>query len=211
MDKDTTGGPEIPVRLEGVPVRGELTTLRPADAGDVERLVAWHADPEVARYWDGETFTRAQMEERLSRADVEAWVVEEGDEPVGYLQVHPDGLDMFLVPAARGRTPIDVPDELEALVDGSSLRSVVEALAEVCRGKAEHVRDAWQDRGLGTALVRRAAEVAAEQGNEELEATTQNMQVVKLLRRAGLRPTAEITGWMLHVRAPLSPVVTRVG
>jgi aminoglycoside 6'-N-acetyltransferase len=85
-------------------VPGRLTTLRPAGAGDLERLVAWHADPEVARYWDDETFTRAEMEERLARGDVEAWVVEETGEPVGYLQVHPDGLDMFLVPEARGRS-----------------------------------------------------------------------------------------------------------
>jgi aminoglycoside 6'-N-acetyltransferase len=84
-------------------VRGRLTTLRRAGADDVDRLVAWHADPEVARYWDDETFTHAQLEERLSRDDVEAWIVEEADEPVGYLQVHPDGLDMFLIPTARGR------------------------------------------------------------------------------------------------------------
>jgi aminoglycoside 6'-N-acetyltransferase len=84
-------------------VRGRLTTLRPAGADDVERLVAWHADAEVARYWDDETFTRAEMEERLARQDVEAWIVEEAAEPVGYLQVHPAGLDMFLIPAARGR------------------------------------------------------------------------------------------------------------
>lgn len=87
----------------GVQVRGRLTTLRPAGAGDVDRLVAWHADPEISRYWDDETFTRAEMEERLAREGVEAWIVEEAGEPVGYLQVHPDGLDMFLVPAARGR------------------------------------------------------------------------------------------------------------
>jgi aminoglycoside 6'-N-acetyltransferase len=84
-------------------VRGQLTTLRPAGAGDIDRLVAWHADPEVARYWDDETFTGDEMEARLARPDVEAWIVEEDGEPVGYLQVHPDGLDMFLVPAARGR------------------------------------------------------------------------------------------------------------
>jgi aminoglycoside 6'-N-acetyltransferase len=87
----------------GVQVRGRLTALRPADAGDVERLVAWHADPEVARYWDGETFTREEMEERLAREDVQAWIVEEASDPIGFLQVHPDGLDMFLIPAARGR------------------------------------------------------------------------------------------------------------
>jgi len=87
----------------GIQVRGRLTTLRPADAGDVERLVAWHADPEVARYWDDETFTVAEMEERLARGDVEPWIVEVHGEAIGYLQVHPEGLDMFLVPSARGR------------------------------------------------------------------------------------------------------------
>jgi aminoglycoside 6'-N-acetyltransferase len=84
-------------------VQGRLTTLRPADAADVDRLVAWHADRDVARYWDGETFTRAEMEERLARSDVEAWIVEEDHEPVGYLQVHSDGFDMFLIPLVRGR------------------------------------------------------------------------------------------------------------
>ena len=80
-----------------------MTTLRRADAGDIERLVAWHADPEVSRYWDDETFTVAELKERLAREDVEAWIVEESRDPVGYLQVHPDGLDMFLTPPARGR------------------------------------------------------------------------------------------------------------
>ena len=84
-------------------LHGRLTTLRPADASDVDRLVAWHADPEVARYWDGETFTRAEMAERLARGDVEAWIVEEAGQPLGYLQVHSEGLDMFLIPPARGR------------------------------------------------------------------------------------------------------------
>lgn len=87
----------------GVQVRGRLTALRRADDGDVERLVAWHADPDVARYWDDETFTRAEMEERLAREDVEAWIVEERGDPVGFLQVHADGLDMFLIRVARGR------------------------------------------------------------------------------------------------------------
>ena len=78
-------------------------SLRPAGGEDVERLVSWHADPEVRRYWDDETFTHAEMEARLARPDVEAWIVEEAGEPVGYLQVHPEGFDMFLVPPARGR------------------------------------------------------------------------------------------------------------
>jgi aminoglycoside 6'-N-acetyltransferase len=86
----------------GILVRGRLTALRPAGGTDVDRLVAWHADPDVSRYWDGETFTRAEIAERLAQDDVEAWIVEAGDEPVGYLQVHAEGLDMFLVPGARG-------------------------------------------------------------------------------------------------------------
>ena len=87
----------------GFQVRGQLTSLRPADGDDVDRLVAWHSDPDVARYWDDETFTREEMVERLARPDVEAWIVEADGAPVGYLQVHPEGLDMFLIPSARGR------------------------------------------------------------------------------------------------------------
>jgi aminoglycoside 6'-N-acetyltransferase len=89
--------------VTAVVTASDRISLRPAAGDDVGRLVEWHADPEVSRYWDGETFTRAEMEERLARPDVEAWIVEETSEPIGYLQVHPDGLDMFLVPAARGR------------------------------------------------------------------------------------------------------------
>jgi aminoglycoside 6'-N-acetyltransferase len=88
---------------------GRLTTIRPATDDDVELLVAWHADPEVARFWDDEVFTREEMAARLARPGVEGFIVEAGGEPVGYLQVHDDdadgdgGLDMFLVPGARGR------------------------------------------------------------------------------------------------------------
>jgi aminoglycoside 6'-N-acetyltransferase len=117
----------------GLRVRGLLTELRPANDDDVDRLVAWHADPEVARFWDWEVFTSDEMRERLARPDVDAWIVEAEGKPIGYLQVHPAGaaagapvfprsapvfpprvggcaadacsaaLDMFLAPDARGR------------------------------------------------------------------------------------------------------------
>jgi aminoglycoside 6'-N-acetyltransferase len=78
-----------------------------ATENDAELLARWHADPEVARYWDHETFTQAEMLERLRRSDVEPYIVEDGTTPVGYLQVWSEGdgggLDMFLVPDARGR------------------------------------------------------------------------------------------------------------
>jgi aminoglycoside 6'-N-acetyltransferase len=70
-------------------------------------LVRWHADPEVARYWDDETYTHAEMLEQLRDPDVESYIVEEGEIPVGYLQVWSEGegggLDMFLLADARGR------------------------------------------------------------------------------------------------------------
>ncbi len=86
-----------------------MTVVRPAGPADVDLLVGWHADPEVARYWDGETFTRAELEERLARRDVQPFVVEAEGEPVGYVGAWWDetgragGIDMFLVPSARGR------------------------------------------------------------------------------------------------------------
>jgi aminoglycoside 6'-N-acetyltransferase len=92
----------------GVRVRGTLTALRSATAGDAELLSEWHRDPEIARFWDGETYTPAQIRERLARADVDAYIVEANGAPVGFVQAWrgPDrtgGLDMFLVPDARGR------------------------------------------------------------------------------------------------------------
>ena len=87
-------------------VRGERTVIRVADEGDADLLVALHADPEVARYWDDERFTHDQMLERLRRPQVEAFVVEVDEKPVGYLQVWQSGdgggIDMFLEPGARG-------------------------------------------------------------------------------------------------------------
>jgi aminoglycoside 6'-N-acetyltransferase len=87
-----------------------LTTVRATTEDDVALLVRWHADPEVSRYWDDETFTLDEMRDRLRRADVDAFVVEADGEPVGYLQAWWEedeplrgGIDMFLIPDARGR------------------------------------------------------------------------------------------------------------
>lgn len=85
-----------------------MTSLRPATEADVDVLVAWHADPEVARFWDGKTYTPEQMRARLARPYVEPFIVEADCEPVGYLQAWASedgggGLDMFLIPSARGR------------------------------------------------------------------------------------------------------------
>jgi aminoglycoside 6'-N-acetyltransferase len=85
-----------------------LTLVRPATAADADLLVAWHADPEVARYWDHKTFTREEMLDRLARPHVAPFIVEAEERPVGYLQAWFDsesgdgGLDMFLIPSMRG-------------------------------------------------------------------------------------------------------------
>jgi len=87
-----------------------LLSYRAAADDDVALLVAWHADPEVSRYWDDETFTEDELRTRLARPDVDTWIVEEDAEPVGLLQSWWDageprrgGIDGFLVPSARGR------------------------------------------------------------------------------------------------------------
>jgi aminoglycoside 6'-N-acetyltransferase len=89
---------------------GRLTELRRAEESDAELLVAWHADPAVSRYWDDQTFTRDEILESLRDESVDAWIIEAAGEPVGLIQSwwHPGeprrgGLDMFLVPEARGR------------------------------------------------------------------------------------------------------------
>jgi RimJ/RimL family protein N-acetyltransferase len=88
------------------PLRAGEVTVRPAVATDAEMLCAWHADPEVARFWDYETYSHEQMHAELADPDHDPYIVEEAGEPVGYLQAWFDaddtGIDMFLVPAARG-------------------------------------------------------------------------------------------------------------
>ena len=97
------------MRTALTPLAGELTVVRPATASDVDLLVGWHADPAVAEFWDDRTFTREEMLARLARLDVDAYVIEAAGKPVGYLQAWfgdgpgDCGIDMFLIPSARGR------------------------------------------------------------------------------------------------------------
>jgi aminoglycoside 6'-N-acetyltransferase len=89
---------------------GRQTALRPATDEDVDLLVAWHADPEVSRFWDEEIYTPETMREYLADKQFVPWIVEEEGQPVGFLQHWWDGedartvgLDGFLIPSARGR------------------------------------------------------------------------------------------------------------
>lgn len=119
----------------------------------------------------------------------------------------------FLPPTSRLE-----PDQLAALVGGGAMLALTAdggsavALANLDReeGGTAHVAvlvaDAWQGRGLGTALLRMAAETAADQGVVQLTAVahTEDIGLTKLFRRAGLRPVAEIVEGTVRLRATLS-------
>ncbi|MGH3767504.1 MAG: GNAT family N-acetyltransferase [Pseudonocardiaceae bacterium] len=69
------------------------------------------------------------------------------------------------------------------------------------------VEDAWQGRGVGTALARNLVELARTEALTEIVAVTQvgNGAVTRVLRRAGLRPRGRLEGGALRVRAALQP------
>jgi len=97
-------------RVPAAPLRGDHVVVRAATLDDAEMLVRWHLDPDVMPFWDGRTFTDDQMAARLTRPHVDAYILEADGEAVGYLQawfgdiVDVGGLDMFLIPTARGRS-----------------------------------------------------------------------------------------------------------
>jgi aminoglycoside 6'-N-acetyltransferase len=151
----------------GLRIRGRLTVVREAGAADVELLVAWHADPEVSRYWDDETFTADEIRDRLERESVDAWIVEAAGEPVGYLQSwrrddappgrgRRGGLDGFLIPSARGRGLM--PDAARALT-----RSLLD------RGWEEVTVDpyAWNERAIRAWAKAGFSEVARRPADDE--------------------------------------------
>ncbi len=103
-------------------LRGVRTTLRPVVATDEDLLVGWLQDPEVYRWWGGRPLTRDEVAHRYvggREPDVVSFVIEHGDCPIGYIQywsadATSGGLDMFLVPEARGQGL--GPDAARALV-----------------------------------------------------------------------------------------------
>ncbi|HEX4249377.1 MAG TPA: GNAT family N-acetyltransferase [Pseudonocardia sp.] len=72
------------------------------------------------------------------------------------------------------------------------------------------VEDTWQARGVGTALVRRSVELATEAGHLEMSAVAHpgNLRITRLLRRSGLRPTAQLVDGLLRVQVTLRQPVT---
>ncbi len=92
-------------------IRGERTSLRHATEDDLDLLAGWLADPEVYRWWEGRPLSREEVADLYTgrqRPEVEPFVIEAEGVPVGYLQCWQGtetsgGIDLFLVPEARGR------------------------------------------------------------------------------------------------------------
>jgi aminoglycoside 6'-N-acetyltransferase len=92
-------------------IRGERTSLRPSSDDDLDLLVGWLADPEVYRWWEGRPLSQDEVTDLYTgrrRPEVDPFIIEADGVAVGYLQVWQGtetsgGIDMFLVPQARGR------------------------------------------------------------------------------------------------------------
>ena len=54
----------------------------------------------------------------------------------------------------------EMQDTLEALIDGSTLANVVNALVHISEEKAEHIRSHWQDEALAKTWDRDARMLA---------------------------------------------------
>ena len=94
-------------------IGGNGFVIRPTTPDDIDVLVAWHSDPEVYRYWERRPLTAEEVRAECLDArlpDVRCFMIEAPPgTAVGFIQ-HADldvrgdvGLDMFLVPAARGK------------------------------------------------------------------------------------------------------------
>ncbi|HKR50941.1 MAG TPA: GNAT family N-acetyltransferase [Pseudonocardiaceae bacterium] len=108
-----------------------------------------------------------------------------------------------LVGADGSTSVLAVTTDGGAAVGLANLVGAGPATAEV----ALMVEDAWQGRGVGTALTRKLVELARTDQLSELTAVSPvgNHALTRMLRRAGLRPQGRLEGGTLHVRASLHP------
>src|SRR5256885_3600509 len=95
-------------------IRGVRTSLRPVAPADLDLLAGWLADPGVYAFWGGAPLDRETVAVKYIGArapQVVSFVVEAADQPIGYihywyadgrLDADNGGLDMFLIPSARG-------------------------------------------------------------------------------------------------------------
>ncbi|WP_310371626.1 GNAT family N-acetyltransferase [Catenuloplanes atrovinosus] len=84
-------------------------TVRPLAVDDLDTVVAWFAQPHVARWWEASTepaAVRRRYADRIAgREPTEAFAIESGGRPVGLIQRyliedHPDWADALLATGA---------------------------------------------------------------------------------------------------------------
>jgi aminoglycoside 6'-N-acetyltransferase len=70
-------------------IAGRCTRLRPVTEDDLDLLAPWFADPAFVQWWGGKPLAREQVADEYigrRRPSVESMIVEEGAQPVGYIQ-----------------------------------------------------------------------------------------------------------------------------
>ncbi|CAL9344484.1 hypothetical protein SUDANB176_00339 [Streptomyces sp. enrichment culture] len=99
-------------------------------------------------------------------------------------------------------TPVDHADHIIAMTN--VMRTDQPGVGEL----AILVEDAWQARGLGTALAEHATAVARREGHVALTAAVVagNRPMLRVLKKLNATPT-DTTGGVLDLRIPLSPAV----
>jgi len=155
---------------------GELR-LRPSTSDDLDLLARWFATPEVYRWWGKRPLPRDEVAARyIGRRcpQVESFIVELHEEPIGYIQYHLEGpgeagLDMVLIPAARdqGLGPTAARMLVEHLVRDRGRHDITvdpapdDARAIRAWEKAGfRVERQWNDHAEGPALLMRLADPA---------------------------------------------------
>jgi RimJ/RimL family protein N-acetyltransferase len=163
---------------------GSQVRMRPATPSDAPLVAALHA--------------RSAPQTRRSRflSPVPRLPADQLDALLGIAEGRPPGLALLAV-TVDGGSAVGLAN-LDPEPDHTSDRPTSGRVAVL-------VEDAWHGRGLGTALLRRAADAAAEMGMVEVTALARpdDLGVTRLLRRAGLRPSAEIVDGTVRLRAPL--------
>ena len=155
----------------GVRVHGSLTTIRPASLADVDLLVAWHGDPEVARYqsWDSS----------YSMADAERFLVSQRDVELGA-----PGVWMRLAAVHRGTGTLCGDCAVHILATQPATAEVGVTFARAHQGS-----------GLATeALAAVITELFQEHGLHRVyaEADDRNVAVHRLFERLGFRSEARL-------------------
>lgn len=60
-------------------------------------------------------------------------------------------------------------DRIEALIDRHGVRALLETVADICRLKGHHIREAWQDDALANRWIRAAEAIERAESSAALK------------------------------------------